>query len=93
MSAGKNLQRWPHVRVVAGSGATRLAECDAIYVNAGATHLPSFWLESLGRGGRLVIPLTYAPASSAIGSGVVIAARKSESGIAARFVGPVAIYP
>jgi protein-L-isoaspartate(D-aspartate) O-methyltransferase len=42
------------------ASATELAmpPCDVIYVNAGATHPPSAWLDALRIGGRLVFPLT-----------------------------------
>lgn len=35
-----------------------LPSADVIYVSAGATHVPSKWLDALSVGGRLVMPLT-----------------------------------
>jgi protein-L-isoaspartate(D-aspartate) O-methyltransferase len=42
----------------ASATALAMPPCDVIYVNAGATHPPSAWLDALRIGGRLVFPLT-----------------------------------
>jgi protein-L-isoaspartate(D-aspartate) O-methyltransferase len=57
--AAKNLAHLPHVTVQAASAnVAAMPKCDVIYVNAGATHPPAVWLESLNVGGRMVFPLT-----------------------------------
>lgn len=58
-AAGRNLSRYPNVVVETRSaGASPLPKCDVLYVNAGATHVPSDWLDALNVGGRLLMPLT-----------------------------------
>lgn len=58
--ARENLVDWNPVQVIAGDGAEQAGEdvFDAIVVFAGATHPASRWLDGLGPGGRLVLPLT-----------------------------------
>jgi len=47
------------VRVVEGDGARVAFEpADVIFVNAGATRPADAWLDRLGEGGRLILPLT-----------------------------------
>ena len=57
--ATKNLDGFSNVTVVHGSAnEVSLPTCDVIYVNAGATHPPSAWLDALKVGGRMIFPLT-----------------------------------
>ena len=57
--AAANLAHFAHVEVRAESANdAALPTADLIYVNAGVTHPPSAWLDSLNVGGRLLIPLT-----------------------------------
>jgi protein-L-isoaspartate(D-aspartate) O-methyltransferase len=57
--ARANLEGWRQVEVVAGDGRTHDAgEVDAIVVFAGSTHPAPLWLDRLGEGGRLIMPLT-----------------------------------
>src|SRR5207249_564608 len=57
--AAKNLAHFSNVTVQAASAnEAAIPGCDLIYVNAGATHPPSAWLDALNVGGRLVLPLT-----------------------------------
>jgi len=57
--AAQNLEHLAQVEVRAESATeAELPPCDVIYVNAGATHPPSGWLDALSIGGRLVFPLT-----------------------------------
>lgn len=57
--AAANLAHFANVEVRAESANDAvLPPADLIYVNAGATHPPSAWLDSLNVGGRLLIPLT-----------------------------------
>ena len=54
-----NLSAYANVTVYATSAlGAQLPAADVIYVNAGATHVPSAWLDSLAVGGRLIMPLT-----------------------------------
>lgn len=57
--AMSNLKQFSYVEI-RNESATEVAipPCDVIYVNAGATHPPLAWLDSLSIGGRLVFPLT-----------------------------------
>lgn len=57
--AQRNLEKLGNVTVHARSALTPgLPSADVIYVNAGTTHVPALWLDSLAPGGRLVLPLT-----------------------------------
>lgn len=57
--AASNLKHHSNVEVRAESATeSSIPPCDVIYVNAGATHPPSTWLDALSVGGRLVFPLT-----------------------------------
>jgi protein-L-isoaspartate(D-aspartate) O-methyltransferase len=57
--AQTNLRRYRNVDVRCASAAdANLDQADVIYVNAGATHPPSSWIEAMKPGGRLVFPLT-----------------------------------
>lgn len=57
--AARNLGHLAQVELRAESATeAEIPPCDVIYVNAGATHPPSAWLDALSVGGRLVLPLT-----------------------------------
>lgn len=57
--ASENLEQHRNVTVYAHSALTPgLPPANVIYVNAGTTHVPALWLDSLALGGRLVLPLT-----------------------------------
>jgi protein-L-isoaspartate(D-aspartate) O-methyltransferase len=57
--AREHLARWPWVAVRAGDGRTDLPrDLDVILVHAGASHVLGEWLDALGDGGRLAVPLT-----------------------------------
>src|SRR5262245_51865806 len=57
--ARTHLAPWPQVEVVTGDGGQLdTGPCDAIFVNAGATHPRPLWLERLRPRGRLLVPLT-----------------------------------
>ena len=64
--AAANLARTPQVEVRARSGVEDLAEADAIYVSAAASHPLRAWLDALKPGGRLVFPLQAAGSSGAM---------------------------
>jgi protein-L-isoaspartate(D-aspartate) O-methyltransferase len=59
--AEENLSSYPNATVHAGDGAVfDPGPCDAMLINAGATHPLPLWLDRLRDGGRLVVPLTMA---------------------------------
>ena len=56
--AKANLAHLHHVEVVHGDGsAFDFSSADAVFVNAGATHVPARWIESMRPGARLMLPL------------------------------------
>jgi protein-L-isoaspartate(D-aspartate) O-methyltransferase len=65
---------------------------DVGLVNAGVTHLQPLWLDRLRPGGRLLVPITYAPPGARTGSGVMVLVRRADDGYRAQAVGSVAIY-
>jgi protein-L-isoaspartate(D-aspartate) O-methyltransferase len=87
--ASLNLAEFPQVTMHARSGsAGPLPDCDAIYVNAGASAPLDLWLDALRPMGRLLFPL--APAE---GVGAMLLIKKKEDGtfsaeflVQARFV-------
>ena len=94
--AAKNLTRTPNVKVEARSGTDgSLPECDAIYVNAGATAPLDGWLDALRVKGRLLFPLTPAegPGGMPGAGGMLLVTRASETTFNARFVCPAAFIP
>jgi len=93
-SAGRdNLRAWPNVCVVAGDAAEVDGLFDAMLINVGTTHAHDAWVNALGPGGRLLLPLTV-PIGPTLGKGfVVVITRKSDERFAARAMPmPVAIY-
>jgi protein-L-isoaspartate(D-aspartate) O-methyltransferase len=91
--AQSNLGGWPNVAVVAGSGAPLLGTADAIFVNAGTTHLNVSWLDSLKPSGRLLVPMTASSDPCGIGSGRMLKVVRDSGGFKAEFVSEVGIYP
>jgi protein-L-isoaspartate(D-aspartate) O-methyltransferase len=80
--AKANLAALTQVHVLARSGAEGpLPECDAIYVNAGATEPLAVWLDALKPRGRLLFPLT--PGS---GAGAMLLVTKLDERYSARFL-------
>jgi protein-L-isoaspartate(D-aspartate) O-methyltransferase len=95
-SAAHNLRAFPNVTVVARSGAEApLPECDAIYVNAGATAPLDVWLGALRSGGQLLFPLTPAegPGGTAGAGGMLLITRAASGHFAARFVSSAMFIP
>lgn len=92
--ARENLSDLPHVAVVEGDGSQHdPGPSDAILVNAGATHPPSIWLDSLRPGGRLLVPLTVALDAIGHGRGGMLHIARHPQGFAARFISEVGIFP
>lgn len=58
LRAKANLSPLSDVEIVHGDGsAFDFSEADAVFVNAGATHVPLRWIDSLRAGARLMFPL------------------------------------
>lgn len=92
--ARSNLVQMRHVTVETGDG-TRLAEdaSDAIFVNAGATHPRSEWLNALRLDGRLMLPLTATADSLEHSSGGMLKVTRRQHGCSAQFMSEVGIFP
>jgi protein-L-isoaspartate(D-aspartate) O-methyltransferase len=94
--AARNLAAYRSVQLRHGDGSrVKDGPFDAILVNAGVTHPLDVWLDQLGSGGRMVLPVTVAmPAMGrTIGKGLVFEiTRQADSSLAARVAGFVAIY-
>jgi len=91
--AARNLRYLDHVEVIHGDGANDVpGPCDAIFVNAGATHPRTVWVDCLRPGGRLILYLTVAFDDTGAGKGVTLKVRREGSGYPARFLFPVAVF-
>ena len=92
--ARKNLAHLDHVEVLqADGGEFNSQPNDAIFINAGATHVRSDWLDNLRPGGRLLVPLTFAADPNANGMGFMLKVTYERQSYAARFLSPVMIFP
>jgi protein-L-isoaspartate(D-aspartate) O-methyltransferase len=72
-----------------------LPECDAIYVNAGATAPLDVWLDALRLKGRLLFPLapTEGPAALSGAGAMLLITRVAQDDFDARFVCPAMFIP
>jgi protein-L-isoaspartate(D-aspartate) O-methyltransferase len=92
--ARSNLSYLPHVEVCEGDGGEKdPGPCDAVLVNAGATHPRSVWLDSLRPDGRLLLPLTVTDDTDSGGAGRVLKVSRQPDGFKASFVSGVRIFP
>ncbi len=92
--ARNNLAHLDQVEVLQADGGDYNAQAaDAIFINAGATHIRSTWLDSLRPGGRLLLPLTVAADPGANGIGFMLKVKDESQSYAARFLSPVMIFP
>jgi protein-L-isoaspartate(D-aspartate) O-methyltransferase len=92
--ARENLSYLGQARVFGGEGIRfEPGAADAVFVNAGATHPLPEWLDALGPGGRLLIPLTASMGPEGFGSGGMFLIRRTAAGFSANCVSGVAIYP
>jgi len=91
--AQSNLSYLPQVKIIEGDGGEEdPGPCDAILVNAGATHPRSIWLNSLRAGGRLILPLTVTDDEGGTKGGIIKVTRE-HARFAALFVARVGIFP
>ena len=80
--AAINLTPFANVAIHHRSGAEGpIADCDVLYVNAGATSPLDVWLDALRPGGRLLFPLT-----SSDGGAMLLVTNKGDKSFAARFL-------
>ncbi len=92
--ARKNFAHLDHVEVLQADGGEYTSQPnDAIFINAGATHVRSAWLENLRPGGRLLLPLTFGADPNANGMGFTLKVTFESQSYAARFLSPVMIFP
>lgn len=93
--AERNVAEWPWIEVREGNGRVALPpEVDVVLIQAGATHVRDEWLEVLGDGGRLLVPLTGSmPAMGAhLGKGMMLKVTRAGNAWPARASSMVAIY-
>jgi protein-L-isoaspartate(D-aspartate) O-methyltransferase len=91
--ARENLANLRHVKVANGDGGKYdPGPCDAIFINAGVTHLSAVWLDSLLPGGRLILYLTVAFDDSGSGRGFMLKVKREERGYTTRFLGGVSVF-
>ncbi len=91
--ARTNLSYLAQVEVIHGDGGVYdPGPCEAIFVNAGATHVRPVWLDCLRRGGRLILYLTVAFDDSSAGKGGMLKVTRQDHGYAARFLSFVAVF-
>lgn len=94
--AAQNLSDISHVTVQHRSGSEApLPNCDAIYVNAGATAPSKVWLDALNVKGRLLFPLTPADGPGGMpGAGAMLLVTSTGANrFDARFVCPAMFVP
>jgi protein-L-isoaspartate(D-aspartate) O-methyltransferase len=92
LRAQQNLAGYANVKVHSGDGAALdPGGCDAILINAGVTHPLPAWLDGLGPGGRMILPLTVAMGPT-LGKGVMAKITRENDEFSARIVTFVAIY-
>ena len=85
----RNLADLPNVEVLHADGGDHdPGPADAIMINAGATHPRRVWLDALRPGGRMLLPLT-----GPLGHGGVLKVVRRDTGYAASWVSPIAIFP
>jgi protein-L-isoaspartate(D-aspartate) O-methyltransferase len=90
--ARENLSAYANVTLHEGDGAGfDPGPCDAIFVNCGATHPQTIWLERLCDAGRLVVPFTMA-INRTIGQGIMTKIVRDRAAYSAEMVSPVAIF-
>jgi protein-L-isoaspartate(D-aspartate) O-methyltransferase len=86
------LAPWPQVAVEASDGGQPAGTFDAVFVNAGATHVLPGWIAALRSGGRLIVPLTIHLPQFPKGIGLMLRAQRSEGRWPARAISQVGIY-
>ena len=89
----ENLAYLKQAEVWHGDGAEYgPGECDAIFINAGVTHLKNIWLDSMRPGGRLLLYLTATFDPGNTGRGGVLLVKRIDHRYAAHFISQVGVY-
>jgi protein-L-isoaspartate(D-aspartate) O-methyltransferase len=91
--ARRNLASFDQVLIVHANGVNyNPSPVDAIFINAGVTHLLSNWLDGLRPGGRLLLPLTASDESPDSAKGGMLRVQRKGEGYAARFLSTVNVF-
>lgn len=93
--ARDHLAPWPQITIEASDGGDPDGTFDAIFVNAGATHVLPGWVAALRPGGRLIVPLTVHPpgrSSPTMGVGGMLRADRRDGRWPVRLISGVEIY-
>jgi len=89
-----NVNYLPQVMIIEGEGGEYdPGPCDAILINAGATHPRPLWLDVLRLGGRLLLPLTVFKDDNSPQWGQVLKVTRRANGFVAHFISEVGIFP
>ena len=90
--ARRNLKRWRQVEVRHGDGTKEPGEpVDVVWVHGGVTHPQPAWLDAVGLGGRLAMPITAIRPPSRIrrvvrdNAGRILRLERSRAGFSATF--------
>jgi len=87
-----NLASHSWVEVLQGDGSTIGGPFNAIFINGGATHPRSEWLDGLAPDGRLVLPLTAYMPGMPFASGFFVRTRRSRDAYSFELISPVAMF-
>ena len=94
--AGENLAGYAQVTVHTSDGrGFETGRCDAVFINAGITHIDPAWLQCLADMGRLIFPLTTGQMNQPAPGpgGLMIRVMREAGGFSAGVVSAVAMYP
>ncbi len=90
--ARTNLAGHTWVDVFQGDGSELPGSFDAIFINAGATHPRSEWLDALAPDGRLVLPLTASMPGLPFASGFFAKMRRGQKAYSLELISPISIF-
>jgi len=86
------LAPWPQIIVEASDGAAPAGVFDAIFINAGATHVLPGWIAALRPGGRMIVPLTVHMPDQVSGVGAMLRVDQHDGRWPVRIVSSLGIY-
>jgi protein-L-isoaspartate(D-aspartate) O-methyltransferase len=91
--AARHLSLWPQASVRAADGAAgEPGPWDAILVNAGFTQPLPIWLDALGEGGRLLVPITITADGTPVGAGWMLRVTRQADRFVAAPMSPIMIF-